>query len=367
MIYKGMKSVTDSKLSQKECSCFDLDKYILPIWQGNIVYNESVLPLKNADGNIDATSLAYDISEVYEVRSADLKTLYLDGRDYIVENGKLHILPQGKIPLLEYTEYYPAENGDNTKARTGGGNILFVEGGYFHTKQIAVTYSHIDGWKYSVPEKQGGNINKTLEKLKNKQDLKMAFLGDSIYTGCNASGTPFGGDQEPFMPSWFEMLTRVLKKEYGYDGITYINRSRGGQKSYWGREMVLDFVAKEKPDIAFFGFGMNDRETPLEDYFNNILGMMETVRDYNPKCEFVLTAPMLANKEAAGYYRQQYLFVNELNKLKGDGVAVMDVTSVHSALLERKSYRDMTGNNINHPNDFLCRIYAQVALSCFKQ
>ena len=74
---------------------------------------------------------------------------------------------------------------------------------------------------------------------------------------------------------------------------------------------------------------------------------------------------MLANKEAEGYYRQQYLFINELNKLKCEGVAVMDVTSVHAALLERKSYRDMTGNNVNHPNDFLSRIYAQVAFSCF--
>ena len=131
-----MTSVTDNRDLKIECSRFDLDKYILPLWQGNIVYNESVLPLKNADGNIDAVKLAYDIDRVYEVRSADLKTLYLEGRDYVADKGRLLIMPQGEIPTLEYSEYYPEEKADNTKAKTGGGHILFIEGGYFHTNRL---------------------------------------------------------------------------------------------------------------------------------------------------------------------------------------------------------------------------------------
>ena len=35
---------------------------------------------------------------------------------------------------------------------------------------------------------------------------------------------------------------------------------------------------------------------------------------------------------------------------------------MHQSILEHKRYRDMTGNNVNHPNDFLARVYAQTIL-----
>ena len=194
--------------------------------------------------------------------------------------------------------------------------------------------------------------------------MKIAFFGDSIFTGCNASGSQFGGEQPPFMPAWFNMLVVGLKKHYGYEEITYVNRSLGGRKSYWGVENAQERVADYHPDLVFIGFGMNDKQTPNEDYYNNVSEIINTVRKTNPECEFVLTAPMVANKEAEGFYCHQNTFVHELNKLKGNGVGIMDVTTAHEYLLTRKSYRDMTGNNVNHPNDFLCRIYAQTALAC---
>ena len=49
----------------------------------------------------------------------------------------------------------------------------------------------------------------------------------------------------------------------------------------------------------------------------------------------------------------------ELNTSK---IAVAEVTSAHKYVLEHKEYYDMTGNNVNHPNDFLARIYAMVIL-----
>ena len=38
---------------------------------------------------------------------------------------------------------------------------------------------------------------------------------------------------------------------------------------------------------------------------------------------------------------------------------VASVGLVSESVLERKEFRDYTGNNINHPNDFFCRVYAQ--------
>ena len=46
--------------------------------------------------------------------------------------------------------------------------------------------------------------------------------------------------------------------------------------------------------------------------------------------------------------------------LCGKGVVLADVTSMWQDLLKRKSFHDLTGNGVNHPNDFGHRVYAQV-------
>ena len=38
------------------------------------------------------------------------------------------------------------------------------------------------------------------------------------------------------------------------------------------------------------------------------------------------------------------------------------VTSTSKAILEHKEFQDYSGNNINHPNDWFCRVYAQTIL-----
>ena len=47
----------------------------------------------------------------------------------------------------------------------------------------------------------------------------------------------------------------------------------------------------------------------------------------------------------------------------GSAAELARITSMHQTLLKRKHFYDMTGNNINHPNDFLARIYAQTLLA----
>ena len=59
------------------------------------------------------------------------------------------------------------------------------------------------------------------------------------------------------------------------------------------------------------------------------------------------------------------MFVEKLYELekKYPFVAVANLTQIHKDILATgKKYRDMTGNNINHPNDFIARVYAQVVL-----
>jgi hypothetical protein len=93
----------------------------------------------------------------------------------------------------------------------------------------------------------------------------------------------------------------------------------------------------------------------------NIQGMINSTRLKNPNVEFILVTTMLPNPES-DFVGTHLLLNNALQKLAGEGILLVDMGSVHAELLRHKSYQDMTGNNINHPNDFLIRWYAQQIL-----
>ena len=52
-----------------------------------------------------------------------------------------------------------------------------------------------------------------------------------------------------------------------------------------------------------------------------------------------------------------------LASLTGPGIALADVTAVWETFLKNKHDLDLTGNGLNHPNDFGHRLYAQTILS----
>ena len=49
--------------------------------------------------------------------------------------------------------------------------------------------------------------------------------------------------------------------------------------------------------------------------------------------------------------------------LSGDGIALADMTALWTDLQQRKTAIDLSGNGLNHPNDFGHRLYAQVILA----
>ena len=59
------------------------------------------------------------------------------------------------------------------------------------------------------------------------------------------------------------------------------------------------------------------------------------------------------------FYNEQMHQGKELAKFVGVGIGMVDIHQVQLALMERKRFVDMTGNNVNHPNDFMVRVYAQ--------
>jgi hypothetical protein len=73
---------------------------------------------------------------------------------------------------------------------------------------------------------------------------------------------------------------------------------------------------------------------------------------------------MTGNPDWLGAPQETYSqYRNALLQFAGPGIAVADLTSMWRDLLKTKRFTDITGNGINHPNDFGHRVYAEAILN----
>jgi len=337
---------------------YTLEAYMQPVWQGDIVYNETLMFIEDENGNAPPAPLLYSPTEVLSVRSFDLSTEFIPGEDYTVNGDGCIVLTQNsRITKWSYLQYYPqAAITGGTFDKTGGGFIAFGEGDTFFKTQVAVTYRHAGRWAGPVPGNNGTRLEKTLQKLESGEELTIIYYGDSITTGANSSNT-----QAPYAPIWTSLVTQSLSAKYNNPNITEVNTAVGGTNAEWGAKNAKTLVAAYRPDLVVIAFGMNDARTSNTKYAYNIGRIICAARKVNRDAEFILVSPMQPNKEVKGFYGNQQQFECVLKQFEcfDSGIAVAPVWSMHTTILESKRYYDMTGNNVNHPNDFLARVYAQ--------
>lgn len=340
----------------------DFDTYnreacMSPLWLGNIVYNETLMFVEDEDGLAPPAPLLFTPDEILSVRSFDLAVKYERDIDYTVQNGCIVLTENSRIFKWCHHNYYPtAAIPGGTFEKTGGGFIAFGEGDTFFKTQVAVTYRHTQQWQGIVPGNKGGRLEKTRSKLVNKKALTIVYYGDSITTGANSSNT-----QAPFTPIWTTLVTETIAEHFANPNVIEINTALGGTNAKWGATNAKELVVAHKPDLAVIAFGMNDANTNSAKYAYNIGKIICAVRKADKDAEFILVSPMLANKEVKGFYGNQYKFECTLRQFEyfDNGIAVAPVWSMHKYILRKKRYYDLTGNNVNHPNDFLARVYAQ--------
>lgn len=174
----------------EDCNEYVLEKYMQPYWEGNVIYNESFMPVKNEEGEIEPISLMYDIGAIVAVKNSRLNKVYEEGTDYVLEEGKLKILETGSIPTIEYDYMYPtvqfaAMNPDNVQHHRTKGYMFFAEGSTFHYIQLAIadelqtrnikTATGKDEWHASVIERMLKN-----EKYMGDAPLQKTYTTDFI-------------------------------------------------------------------------------------------------------------------------------------------------------------------------------------------
>jgi lysophospholipase L1-like esterase len=244
------------------------------------------------------------------------------------------------------------QSGDRTRG------IFFGEGAVYHKLQVEVTYRCEPGqWKGPRPKYAGESLPKTEAKLRAKHPVTVMMCGDSISAGANASLVTRA---PPGCPAYGELTSLALEKHFG-SKVTFINHAVGGWTSGNGLEHAKQHhIGKAKPDLVIIAFGMNDVFQRNKDLYQaNIRNLMETIRADAPDAEFILVASMLGNAEWGMPMEQFPLYRDALSKLCGPGVILADMTSMWEALLKRKAFYDLTGNGVNHPNDFGHCVYAQ--------
>ncbi|MHB8969380.1 MAG: SGNH/GDSL hydrolase family protein [Pirellulaceae bacterium] len=332
-----------------------------PFWRSTTMHGETVLFVANSPGEVPKVTLLFEPTRILSVCSSSGEVTYEEGKDYLWQAGSREIsLPTGSRIVCKSPQDLrraPKTQAYALTRRDGQGEILFGGGHEYQDMQTAVTYEHRGTWPSAVPVLAREQLPRTLQRLTAKEPLKIALLGDSISTGCNASGW---AKVAPFQPPYQDLLVLNLESVYGAK-VTLSNFAVGGTDTAWGLANIGKLI-EVRPDLVILAFGMNDSAgRPAKDYQANIRAMMEAVRRELPEAEFILVATMLGNRDWTALQQELFpQFRDALAELCGNGAALADMTSIWTELLNRKQDWDLTGNGVNHPNDFGHRIYAQV-------
>ncbi len=390
--------------------------YYNPTWNQEKFGNESVMRDETVMFYSGRTSakLLYPIDNIVSVYTYDLtdgkrQKFYL-GEDFTVN-------ADGEMVLTDSTNIPVYANGDKlnniTTNESGGYTTDWSFIGAMKTVQpqylISVTYTHTREWSGTeygtAPDSQLGNL-KFSNKAASGETTNVLFLGDSITTGCNATGQDIvtfnyngGADvtvgSSPSMvikgweqylgyssgktrpewtqSAWANLVVDGLKAQYGNDNITITNRGIGSSASAWYYKNIEAIVNKDvvaKPDLVFIAFGMNEAGNTKATQKANVQKIIDYIREWNPDCSVVLVSAFSPNMYTAsanpqpttarlGEQEEGYKELAETD----DNMAYAPVFSEFQKIRAIKEGVDYTGNNYNHVNDFGVNLYANTILA----
>lgn len=378
---KSSDAAQTAKLQIVETYTSDvLDKYLNPMWQTNEMYDEGGVVVGETG---EIRLLRKPIANTVTVRSVHFEETYREGIDYIVDGQVIRRVATGNLPYFKFDEYYFDEPYgsaqllcDQDKAEIdyeGVKYLYYSEGSPGVKNYLMISYRTNDFYTQFIPQGDA-NAQNFINKLKNDDNATIMFYGDSITAGCCASSTVFGGNENPYLPRWCDMVCEWLTKNYRAD-VRCLNKAQGG----WTTKMGLDNFYNEDRvgpyvndiDLMVIAFGANDPQLSDEDYKNQIKGMVNNYLAARPDGSILLVSPFVFNQQTSNWYINQRRFEGLLEEIKAEyaangtssNIAVAKVYSFSNGICNTgKRNRDYLGNNINHPNDFGVRMYAQVVL-----
>lgn len=332
--------------------------------QTAVVHRESLTPIQFGDQGPPQGKLAVPASKLLSVKSATGEVVYEIGKDVVLDKDGQTVLFQIKTEpaFLKESELFPHKDAPNSYRHRVGHpeqNLLYGPGRWFHDRQVEVTYQRREVLK-PVPRQPADKLlPKTLARLKAGEPLTIGVSGDSISFGHDASALVKAPPNQPAYP---DLVAAQLQASYK-SPVTLKNRAIAGWSIAHGVNDAEKLLA-EKPNLVIVAYGMNDVGRKDPQWFQDeTRKLLEKVHAADPGIEVILVASMLGNKEWIHTPREMFpKYRDALAELVGPGVALADVTQVSEDLLKSKHDLDLTGNGLNHPNDYGHRLYAREIL-----
>jgi len=319
-----------------------LDPIVVPFWTTTTMLRESAM-LRGSEDAASAT-LLWRPDVVADVTTAAGDVTFREGVDYMVEREQRRIvrIAGSRMPRIEAC---PADG---------------TSGALTHTQTIAISYTHAVDRALWRPEAQLARLPHLGARFLRREPVTVCVSGDSISAGYDVSAIH---QLPPFQPAFATLAATALEGLSGAPVYLHNLAVPGwtAADGLWEAERM----AQLEPDLVIVGFGMNDASYADGDEFGaNISTLLERVRARHAPAEFLLVSPMLPTPECSWVVPARFAEYQEsLEALCGEGVAFTDVTGLWRELSRLKPIHDLSGNGLNHPNDFGHRLYAQAIIA----
>ena len=328
------------------------------LWKDGVVFAESAAFVMRPTART-----VFPAAEILAVRNPTLGIEYEAGRDYEFrpESGGIVRTEQSRIPTLnrgdlypdkETAVFFPAEGANALPGGPDGGLIRFDQGDFFARHQVEIDYRT----EAELPELCAVPFPDL-----SGRSVKLAFLGDSITAGFNSTARL---QVPPFAPPYATRLAEALRETKA--DLVWRNFAVGGTGCAHGAEHLDEFLAEFLPDWLVIAYGMNDlKNYPAEEFAARIDALARDARKRNPAMKVFTVAAMPGNAEWEHVPPENArAFAAALRKLE---YPCIDVNTPWEKLFRNKSFIELTGNGVNHPNDYTYRFYAAVAEDRFRK
>jgi lysophospholipase L1-like esterase len=278
------------------------------------------------------------------------------------------------------------DNGTEKVAVTNNKTALYAA-------KIAVTYARAHNRADDfVQENKMSRLTTFKNKIENGEDAKILLIGDSITAGAGVQNFPNWGAMlkdavEARSESEITLITAGIP---GIHSQQYIDLLNGTELT--GDAYFLGEVAQKKPlvaahkataDLIVIAIGGNDAggwngATGVNNtvYRNNVKTMIDFFRTANPDCSVMLVScfqthdkiwtngtTKLAAADLKAYAGELATIEFDKGYANSSNLIFADVFSMQENILNVRKAEDLLGDNRNHPDDYMSRIYVQTMVA----
>jgi len=342
---------------------------LISLWSSkdNIVRGESCM---FAPGR--SAKLLFPAKRIIQVLQPQTKQVFQEGVDYkftpgtdlieLTDNSGIPSIPASEMyRKLEDSILYPLPGNNAVEGGPNGCCLRFDNADFFARHQVEIDYEAANLDFPDVLCRQADRLPRTRARLTQGLPMTIALVGDSIGEGFNATkfvNTP------PYNPCWFEQLATYLKFHFDCP-MTFKNFAVDGTDVPYAIS-IREKWEKYPANLQVVHYCLNDICTGVspETFVANLQKLIDIKLAQAPDTEFIFASPMCGNPEWAPLPMDRMILFHEaivdFVKNAGEHVALANIHSVWQEVMARKGFNSLTGNGVNHPNDYTHRLYLSI-------